>query len=133
MIITKNNFCVKITQLKGMLKKTQKIKISFFIPEIFRTNDAEIKSVHLSIRDEDNNPIAGWIKNTIVRGRDNKDLLIEVHKTKLVDFYKNPQEITFEFVAEGKLLPGTYTAQVYTVDEFLGSVEFKVRGWFWFF
>ena len=132
-MITTNNFCVKITQLKGMLRNAQKIKISFFIPEIFKTNNAEIKSVHLSIRAEDDNPIAGWIKNTIVKERDKKDLLTEVHKTKLVDFYKNPQEVIFEFLAEGRLLPGTYTAKVYTVDEFLGSVEFKVRKWLWFF
>ncbi|WP_460470675.1 hypothetical protein [Emticicia fontis] len=116
-----------------MLKKAQKIRISFFIPEIFKTHNAEIKSVHLSIRDEENNPIAGWIKNTIVKGKDKKDLLTEVHKTKLVDFYKNPQEIAFEFLAEGKLQSGVYTANVYTVDEFIGSVEFKIRKWFWFF
>ena len=132
-MINTHHFCVKITQLKGMLKKAQKIKVSFFIPEIFKTPHADIKSVHLSIRDEDNNPIEGWVKTTIVKGKDNKDLLTEVHKTKLVDFYKNPQEIIFEFIAEQKLPSGSYTAKIYTVDNYIGSVDFKIRKLFWFF
>lgn len=132
-MITTNNFCVKITPLKDMLKRVQKIKISFTIPQIFKTGFAEIKSVYLSIRDEDNNPIAGWIKNTIVRGKDNKDLLTEVHRTKLVDFSKIPQEIEFEFISEEKLSPGFYTAKIYTVEEYLGCVDFRIRNRFWFF
>lgn len=99
-MINTHNFCVKITPLEDMLKRAQKIKISFTIPEIFKTGFAEIKSVYLSIRDVDNNPVAGWIKNTIVKGKDNKDLLTEVHRTKLIDFSKIPQEIEFEFISE---------------------------------
>jgi hypothetical protein len=133
MMMTINKFCVKITELKGMLKKAQKIKISFLIPEVFKTIYADVKAVHLSIRDENNDAIAGWIKTTIVRGKDKKDLLTEVHKSKLVDFYKNPQEIDFEFISQEKLPPGIYTARMYTIDEYLGSVEFKVRKRFWFF
>lgn len=131
-MINTNNFCVKITHLKGMLKRVQKIKVSLMIPEIFKTSYAEIKSVYLSIRDEDNNPVNGWIKNTIVKGKYNKDLLTEVHRTKLVDFYKNPQEVEFEFISPEKLLPGTYTAQMYTTDEYIGSVDFRIKR-FWLF
>lgn len=131
--MTTNKFCVKITELKGMLKKAQKIKISFFIPEVFKTIYADVKAVHLSIRDENNDAIDGWIKTTIVRGKDKKDLLTEVHKSKLVDFYKNPQEIDFEFISQERLTPGIYTAKMYTIDEYLGSVDFKVRKRFWFF
>ncbi|RFS15545.1 hypothetical protein [Emticicia sp. C21] len=131
--MTTDKFCVEITELRGMLKDARKIKISFFIPEIFKTIYADVKAVHLSIRDENNDAIDGWIKTTIVRGQDKKDLLTEVHKSKLVDFYKNPQEVDFEFIAQEKLPPGIYTAKMYTVDEYLGSVDFKVRKRFWFF
>lgn len=128
-----SKFCVKITALKGIFKKARKIKVSFFIAEIYKTIYADVKAVHLSIRDENNDAIAGWIKTTIVKGKDNKDLLTEIHKSKLVDFYKNPQEIDFEFIVQEELPAGVYTAKIYTIDEYLGSIDFRVRKRFWFF
>lgn len=126
------NFNAKITCLSNF-KKAQTIKVSLVIPEVFKSKIPDVESVYLSIRDEENNPIAGWTKSVVLKGEDNKDFVTEIHQTKLVNFFKNPQIVEFIFTTDGKLLPGIYVAKVYLIEKYLGNVKFKIGKRFWFF
>lgn len=136
-LATADNFRVEVlkpnTKITSKAKKARTLRISMKIPEFLKTEASYSQPIYLSILDEKNNSIAGWNELVNVKDEDNKSLKIEVHKSKLVDFNKNPQKISFDFTIENKLAPGIYTAKIYTTDSYLGTVEFRVRDSFWFF
>ena len=126
------NLIVNVTD-SGKLKKVRRIKISLVLPESFKSEIHDIESVYLSIRDEENKPIAGWKKSVMVQDENDNYLSVEIHQIRLVDLFKNPQEVDFDFTTHGKLLGGSYSAKIYLVEKYLTSIKFRVRKWYEFF
>lgn len=132
-----DNFRVEVlkpnTQLTVKAKKARTLRVSMIIPSFLKAQIIDSKPIYLSILDEKNKPISGWNELVIVKDEKLKDVKMEVHSSKRIDFNKNPQSIFFDFTIENRLLPGLYSAKLYTTDSYLGTVEFRVRGSFWFF
>lgn len=125
-------FNVKVTYLSNF-RKFQKIEVSLVMPETLKSEIHDIESVYLSIRDSEDNPIAGWTKSIKMQDENNQELSIEIHQRKLIDLFRNPQKVEFDFTIHRKLSPGTYVAKIYLIDKYLISTKFRVRKWFWFF
>ena len=134
---TADNFSVEVlkpnTKLTSKAKKAKTLRISMRMPEFLKTETTENKPVYLIITDSKNNTIAETIKDVIVKDEDNREQTIAIHETKMVDFNKNPQKLSFDYVVKEKIKPGVYSAKIYTTDSYLGTVEFKVKDSFWFF
>ncbi len=132
-----DNFRVEVlkpnTKITTKAKKAQTLRFSMRIPLFLKTEAIDSKPVYLSILDEKNNSIAGWNELVIVKDEQSKDVKMEVHNSKIVDFSKNPQNVSIDFTVEDKLAPGLYSAKLYTTDSYLGTVEFRVRDSFLFF
>lgn len=126
------NLNAKVTY-PGNFGKFQKIEVSLTMPESLKSEIHDIESVYLSIRDSENKPIAGWTKSIAMQDENNKELSVEIHQRRLIDLYRNPQKVEFDFTTHEKLLPGIYVAKIYLIDQPLINVKFKVRKWFWFF
>lgn len=131
------NFRVEVlkpnTKITTKAKKARTLRVSMRIPAFLKTESIDSKPVYLSILDEKNNPIVGWKELVILKDEKSKEVKLEVHNSKIVDFNKNPQNVFFDFTVENKLTPGLYSAKLYTTDSYLGTVEFRVRDSFWFF
>ncbi|WP_435357722.1 coiled-coil domain-containing protein [Emticicia sp. SJ17W-69] len=121
------------TAITTKAKKARTLRISMNIPSFLKTETIVSKPVYLSIFDEKESTIAGWNELVIVKDEHNKGIKMEVHNSKIVDFNKNPQNVSFDFIVQDKLVPGLYSAKLYTTDSYLGTVEFRVRDSFWFF
>ncbi len=131
-----DNFKVEVlkpnSKVTAKAKKANTLKVSFVVPEMVKTGTENMQTLYLSILDDKNVPIKGAEKEvSIMRGE--KLMPVAVHATQTVDYSKNPQNTTFMFDVKQKLAPGTYKATVYSNNDYLGTVEFKVRSSFLFF
>lgn len=136
-LATADNFSVEIlkpnTKLTSKAKKAKTLRISMRMPEFLKTKTSESKPVYLTITDIKNNMIAGTTIDVKVKDENNIEQTIAIHQTKMIDFNKNPQRLSIDYVVKENLKPGVYSAKVYTTDSYLGTVEFKVKDSFWFF
>lgn len=131
-----DNFKVEVlkpnSKVTAKAKKANTLKVSFVVPELIKTSTENLQTLYLSILDDKNVPIKGAEKEVgIMHGE--KLMPVAVHATQKVDFSKNPQNTTFMFDVKQKLTPGTYKATVYSNNDYLGTVEFKIRNSFLFF
>lgn len=131
-----DNFRVEVlkpnSKVTAKAKKAHTLKVSFVVPEMVKTSTESMQTLYLTILDDKNVPIKGADKEiSVMRGE--KLMPVAVHATQTVDFSKNPQNTTFMFDVKEKLDPGTYKAAVYSNNDYLGTVEFKVRNSFLFF
>ncbi|WP_337044443.1 hypothetical protein [Emticicia sp. 17c] len=131
-----DNFRVEVlkpnSKVTAKAKKAHTLKVSFVVPEMVKTSTESMQTLYLTILDDKNMPVKGAEKEvSVMQGE--KLMPIAVHATQTVDFSKNPQNTTFMFDVKEKLAPGTYKATVYTNNDYLGTVEFKVRNSFLFF
>jgi chaperonin cofactor prefoldin len=129
----------KVVALKGnesitaKAKKSKTIQIAFKVPEYLTTENPENnKPVYLALTDSNMKPIQGVIENVSVMNPE-ESISLNIHATQEVDFSKNPQNVVFNIALDEKIAPGTYTARVYTTNDYLGSVTFELRDSFWFF
>jgi hypothetical protein len=134
---TADNFSVEVlkpnTKLTSKAKKAKTLRISMRMPEFLKSKTTDSKPVYLTITDNKNNTIVGTIKDVKVKDEDNQAQTIAIHQSKMIDFNKNPQRLSFDYTIKENLKPGVYLAKVYTTDSYLGTVEFKVKDSFWFF
>lgn len=131
-----DNFKVEVlkpnSKVTAKAKKAHTLKVSFVVPEMVKTSTEDKQLLYLTILDNKNVPVNGAEKEvSIMKGE--KLMPIAVHATQTVDFSKNPQNTTFMFDVKEKMKPGTYKAAVYSNNDYLGTVEFKVRNSFLFF
>lgn len=131
-----DNFKVEVlkpnSKVTAKAKKAHALKVSFVVPEMVKTSTKSIQKLYLTILDDKNAPVKGAEKEvSIMKGE--KLMPIAVHATQTVDFSRNPQNTTFMFDVKERLEPGTYKASVYSNNDYLGTVEFKVRNSFLFF
>ena len=131
-----DNFKVEVlkpnSKVTAKAKKAHTLKVSFVVPEMVKTSTSDSQMLYLTILDDKNVPVKGSEKEVSIL-KNEKLMPIAVHATQTVDFSKNPQTTTFMFDVKQKLSPGTYKAAVYTNNDYLGTVEFKVRNSFLFF
>ncbi len=132
-----DNFHVEaLTQsdkLTSKAKKTKKIRVSFLMPAYMQRQMSGSKSVYLSLFDDKIKPIPGAIKEVSVNAPGSSAIPIEIHAVQTVDYTKNPQVVAFTVEIDQKLLPGLYKGKVYSDDDYLGTVDFRLKDSFMFF
>ncbi|WP_101725158.1 hypothetical protein [Emticicia sp. TH156] len=131
-----DNFKVEVlktnSKLTAKAKKAHSLRVSFLVPESLKNSKEGQQKVYLTVLDQKNMPVKGSIKEvSIMRGE--KLMPVAVHAMQTVDLARSPQNATFEFDLKEKLKPGTYKASAYADNDYLGTVEFKVRNSFLFF
>ena len=131
-----DNFKVKTLKwndrVTAKAKKSRAVQVSFKLPSYTKSESAGTKPVYLTITDKNSEPISGVLKNINVMGMQ-EPVALEVHAVQNIDFTQNPQYVVFSVRFDEKVQPGTYTAKVYTTDDYLGSVIFELRDSFLFF
>ncbi len=132
-----DNFHVEaITQgskLTSKAKKVKKIKVSFLLPEYMQRELSGQKNLYLSLFDEKIQPLPGWSKEVSVASPGSAPIPVQVHAMKTVDYSKNPQAVEFIVEMDEKLEPGLYKGKIYADDDYLGTVDFRLRDSFLFF
>lgn len=133
-LITANNFRVDVlknnNKVTAKAKKANTILVSLTLPKALSGEGSQ--QIYLSLTDLENRPMSGAIQNVNVKNNEST-LEVPVHVVQSADFGRNPQKIVFEFEPSTKVPDGTYKANVYTTNAYLGSIEFHLRDSFLFF
>lgn len=119
-------------KLTAKAKKTKNVKVSFTIPTYLKERVKDQQTVYLSLVNEKMEPLKNWNEEVSVNSIE-KTIPVQVHATQVVDYAQGSNVVTFDVPVSEKLKAGVYTAKVYTKDDYLGSVEFRLRNSFWFF
>ncbi len=125
-----DNFKVEILSSKGRLtskaKKAEMIKVSFLMPAYLQKVQAGKETLYLSLFDEKIEPLKGWLKEVTLSSEEGS-IPVAVHAMIDVDYSKNPQVVNFTVNTNEKLSEGSYKGKVYSKDDYLGTVDFRLR------
>jgi DNA repair exonuclease SbcCD ATPase subunit len=119
-------------KLTAKAKKTKNVKVSFTIPSYLKDRVKDQQTIYLSLVNDKLEPLKNWNEEVSVNSID-KTVPVQVHASQTVDYSQGSNVVTFDVPVSEKLKAGVYTAKVYTKDDYLGSVEFRLRNSFWFF
>ncbi len=118
-------------KLTAKAKKTKNVTVSFTIPTYLKERVKNQQTIYLSLVNDKMEPLSNWGEEVNVSSTD-KTIPVQVHASQTVD-YSQGSNVVFTIPVSEKLKAGVYTAKVYTKDDYLGSVEFRLRNSFWFF
>ncbi|SOE20463.1 hypothetical protein SAMN06298216_0954 [Spirosomataceae bacterium TFI 002] len=125
-----DNFKVEVlasnNKLTAKAKKAEYIQVSFLMPAYDLMQKKGTETIYLSLFDEQINPLKNWIDEVSVVSPE-KSIPIQVHAKQTIDYSKNPQLVVFKVKVDEKMKPGGYTGKVYSKDDYLGTVDFKLR------
>ncbi|MFT5885839.1 MAG: hypothetical protein ACI9IP_002301 [Arcticibacterium sp.] len=125
-----DNFKVEILGNKDRLtskaRKAERIRVSFLMPAYLQKVQAGNETLYLSLFDEKIEPLEGVIKEVNLSS-EKGSIPVAVHAMIDVDYSKNPQVVSFTVNTDEKLSEGSYKGKVYSKDDYLGTVDFRLR------
>lgn len=125
-----DNFIVEVLTSRGKLtskaKKAHSISVSFLMPAYLQREKGGMETLYLSLFDEKIKPISGWIKEVNVN-TEKGSIPVQVHAVKDVDYSKNPQVVNFTVLTQENIEEGSYKGKVYSKNDYLGTVDFRLR------